>query len=69
MSDTVTSPTTPAEWARALDAMTADQVARHVSSPPDLHSARWPEDTEPPAWWRRRTPVGMIAARSLSEGG
>ena len=39
MSDTVTRPTTPAEWARALDAMTADQVARHVSSPPDLHSA------------------------------
>jgi len=32
-------------------------------------AARWPEDTEPPAWWRRRTPVGMIAARSLSEGG
>ena len=28
-------------------------------------AARWPEDTEPPAWWWR-TPVGMIAARSLS---
>ena len=28
-------------------------------------AARWPEDTEPPAWWWR-TPVGLIAARSLS---
>jgi len=28
-------------------------------------AARWPEDTEPPAWWWR-TPVGMIAASSLS---
>jgi hypothetical protein len=28
-------------------------------------AARWPEDTEPPAWWWR-TPVGMIAAHSLS---
>ena len=28
-------------------------------------AARWPEDTEPPAWWWR-TPVGQIAARSLS---
>jgi len=28
-------------------------------------AARWPEDTEPPAWWWR-TPAGLIAARSLS---
>jgi len=30
--------------------------------------ARWPEDTEPPAWWWR-TPVGLIAAHSLSRAG
>ena len=28
-------------------------------------AARWPEDTEPPAWWWR-TPVGQIVARLLS---
>ena len=31
-------------------------------------AARWPEDTEPPAWWWR-TPVGLIAAHSLSRAG
>ena len=56
MSDTVTRPTTPAEWARALDAMTADQVARHVSSPP---------------WVQRSTGVGAacgLVSRAHSAG-
>jgi len=36
---TITGPTTPREWADALDAATAAQVARLVDGELDLHSA------------------------------
>jgi hypothetical protein len=50
---------------RVCDELANDLYSRVADAVQAILAARWPEDTEPPAWWWR-TPVGMIVARSLS---